>query len=177
MKKTLIMIAVLIIFAALLVAGSYVSILDMISFGLAPVLLLAFLMGGPVGAIAALIGEIVLGLLSGSLMAGVIAGIIAGLTCLIAGWLVSKKNVKLWLAGIIAVIIYALLNLGFIWYTLGMAAVMMTYLPILINTACNAAIAVILAYLLKKPVMGFFGKMMAPKQAPQAAESTEKTAG
>jgi uncharacterized membrane protein len=172
MKKTL-MIAVLIIFAALLVAGSFVSIMDMISFGLTPVLLLALLMGGPVGAIAALLGECIFGLLSGSLISSIIAGCIMGLTCFVIGWLVLKKNIQLWLAGIIAVGIYCLLDLSVIWYTLGMAAVMMTYLPVLINAACNAAIAVILAYLLKKPMMEFIGKMMVPKQTAEAAESTK----
>lgn len=176
MKKTLTMIAILIIFAALLAAGSYVSIINMISFGLAPVLLLALLMGGPIGGLAALLGETAVGLLGGSLIPGLVAGVIAGVTCLAAGWLVSKKKVQFWLAGIIAVVIYVLLDLAAVWSMLGIAAVADTYLPVLVNAACNAAIAVILAYLLKKPVMGLIGKIMAPKQTAQAAESDEQAA-
>ncbi len=144
------------LFCALCYVGANLKIAGSIAFDSAPAFLCAMLMGGAPGAVAGVLGHLFSSLLSGFPLSPPLHLVIAaemGLICLITGALVKRSGWPVWLGGIVALVLNAVVApaILIVWPGFGLPVALTLFLPLLLASAANAALAVAMAYLLKKP--------------------------
>jgi uncharacterized membrane protein len=144
------------LFCALAYVGANLKIAGSVAFDSAPAFLCAMLMGGAPGAVAGVLGHLFSALLSGFPMTLPLHLAVAaemGLICLLTGALVKTKGWPVWLGGILALVLNAVVApaILFVWPGFGLPVALAMFGPLLIGSAANVLLSVALAYLLKKP--------------------------
>ncbi len=144
------------LFCGLCYAGANIKIAGSIAFDSTPAFLCAMLMGGLPGAVAGALGHLFSALLSGFPLTLPLHLVIAaemGLICLVTGVLVKRSGWPIWLAAIVALVLngVAAPAILIVWPGMGLSVALAMFLPLLLASAANAALAAVLAYLLKKP--------------------------
>lgn len=144
------------LFCGLAYVGANLKITGSIAFDSAPAFLCAMLMGGLPGAVAGTVGHLFSALLSGfplSLPLHFVIAVEMGLICLVTGILVKRSGWAVWLAAIVATVLNAVAApaILIIWPGFGLSVALAMFVPLLLASAANAALAAVLAYLLKKP--------------------------
>ncbi len=144
------------LFCALCYAGANLKITGSIAFDSAPAFLCAMLMGGLPGAVAGVVGHLFTAFLSGFPLTLPLHLVIAaemGLICLLTGALVKRSGWPVWLGGIVALVLNAVVApaILIVWPGFGLPIALAMFLPLLLASAANVALAVATAYLLKKP--------------------------
>jgi uncharacterized membrane protein len=144
------------LFCALAYVGANLKIAGSIAFDSAPAFLCAMLMGGAPGAVAGALGHLFSAMLSGfplTLPLHLAVAAEMGLICLITGVLVRKSGWPVWLGGVVALVLNAVVApaILIVWPGFGLSAALAMFLPLLLASAANVLLSVALAYLLKKP--------------------------
>ncbi len=144
------------LFCAMAYVGANLKIAGSIAFDSTPAFLCAMLMGGLPGAVAGTLGHMFSAMLSGfplSLPLHIVIGVEMGLICLLTGVLVKKRGWPIWLAGIVMLVLNAFISpaILIVWPGFGLSAALAIFMPLLLASAANVILAVVLAYLLKKP--------------------------
>ena len=142
------------LFIALSAIGAQLKIFSSIAFDSLPAFLAAFLLGGPEGAIVGAIGHMPTAALSGfpyTLPLHIVIALEMAGICYVAGWLVHKKKMAIWLAALIAFLLNAFISplILIVWPGFGWAVCVALFFPLALASAANAAGAAVLAYLLK----------------------------
>lgn len=162
MKSKTFEITLLAVFIALAAVGANIKVMGSIAFDSLPAFLAAMLIGGRNGAIAGAAGHLFSALLAGFPMTLplhlVIAAEMAAI-CYITGWLVQKRNCRIWVAAIPAFILNAFISplIVAVWPGMGWSVCVALLIPLTIAAAANVAGAAILAYPLKKPLSKVLG--------------------
>jgi uncharacterized membrane protein len=147
-------IALTALFIALSAIGAQLKIFSSIAFDSLPAFLAAMLLGGPEGALVGALGHMLTAALSGfpyTLPLHIVIALEMAGICYLAGWLVQKKHMAIWLAALIAFILNAFISplILIVWPGFGWAVCGALFLPLAFGSAANAAGAAVLAYALK----------------------------
>jgi uncharacterized membrane protein len=141
---------------ALAYAGANLKIAGSIAFDAAPAFLGAMLMGAGPGAVAGVLGHLFSAMLSGfplTLPLHLAVAAEMGLICAAVGALVKSKGWPVWLGAVVALVLNAVVApaILIVWPGFGLPVALAMFVPLLLASAANAALAAALAYLLKKP--------------------------
>lgn len=164
LKRKTFMLCLLACFIAISAFGAQFPLFMSISLDSLPAFLAAMLIGGWQGAVVGACGHLLTAVLSGfpfTLPLHLVVACEMALTCFITGWTIQKKQLPVWLAGIIGFILNAFVAplIVTVWPSMGWPVFAALFLPLVIGSAVNVTGAVMLAYALKKPYHSVAGAL------------------
>lgn len=162
MKRNTLNLVMIALFCALSAVGANIKVMGSVAFDSMPAFLAAVLMGPAAGALVGALGHMLSAALAGfplTLPLHIAIAAEMALICGFVGWLVTKKNIAIWLGSLIAFVLNAFLApaILIVWPGMGWAVCVAYFMPLAIASGANVLVAALLAYALQKPFAKIIG--------------------